>query len=163
MTVRGVGKGGRNQELALAFLGEMEKDPTPLAATSFLSFSTDGEDGPTDAAGGFAFPSVMRKVRAGHLRIREALRQNDSPASFEKLSGLFVTGPTGTNVCDVQIALIRYRIRARAAADASIPSVLENLECVLSFRLGAIHGKVRVLDEHVGVCGVLGKHRNANT
>lgn len=107
MTVQGLGKGWRNQKLVLAFPGAMEKIRHCWTAHSFLSFSTHGEDGPSDAAGGFAFASMMQKVRAGHLRIREAFAQNDSHTFFEKLSGLFGTGPTGTNVCDGQIALIR--------------------------------------------------------
>ncbi len=107
VTVRGGGKGGRNQELALAFLLEMEKDPTLFADASLLSFSTDGEDGPTDAAGGFAFPSMVGEACAGHLDVADALRQNDSNTLLEKLGGLFTTGPTGTNVCDLQIVLIR--------------------------------------------------------
>ena len=107
VTVRGGGKGGRNQELALAFLLEMEKYSTLFADASLLSFSTDGEDGPTDAAGGFAFPSMVGEACAGHLDVADALRQNDSNTLLEKLGGLFTTGPTGTNVCDLQIVLIR--------------------------------------------------------
>ncbi len=106
VTIRGRGKGGRNQELAVAFLEEMEKDPALFSGTSFLSFSTDGEDGPTDAAGGFAFPSMVRGSQTAGMSIQEALRENDSYTLLKKLDGLFVTGPTGTNVCDIQIALM---------------------------------------------------------
>ncbi len=105
VTVRGGGKGGRNQELALAFLREMEKEPAPQV--SFLSFSTDGEDGPTDAAGGFALPPMVEAARSTGLRMADALRENDSYGFLEKTGGLFITGPTGTNVCDIQIALVK--------------------------------------------------------
>lgn len=106
VTVRGNGKGGRNQEMALAFLREMEKDPEALSATYFLSFSTDGEDGPTEAAGGFAFPSFAASARAAGLRIADSLHRNDSHTFLKKLDGLLVTGPTTTNVCDVSVTLV---------------------------------------------------------
>jgi hydroxypyruvate reductase len=106
VTIRGQGKGGRNQELALAFLWEIEKDPGGLSGASLLCFSTDGEDGPTDAAGGFALPFMIAAARARRISIPEALRENDSNRALANLGGLFVTGPTGTNVCDILIALI---------------------------------------------------------
>jgi hydroxypyruvate reductase len=105
VTLRGEGKGGRNQEMALAFLWEMEKDPALLRGTHFLSFSTDGEDGPTDAAGGFALASMGEAARAAHLSIPNALRANDSYTLLKRIDGLFVTGPSNTNVCDIQIVL----------------------------------------------------------
>ncbi|HVP18582.1 MAG TPA: DUF4147 domain-containing protein, partial [Spirochaetia bacterium] len=85
VTVRGDGKGGRNQEMALAFLTEGERDPDALSGTYFLSFSTDGEDGPTDAAGGFALPSFAGAARAAGLRITDSLRRNDSYTLLRKL------------------------------------------------------------------------------
>jgi hydroxypyruvate reductase len=106
VTLRGSGKGGRNQEMAVAFLWEMEKEPALLSGTHFLSFSTDGEDGPTDAAGGFAFASMVEQARAAHLRIPDSLRENDSYTALKRLEGLFITGPTNTNVCDIQVALV---------------------------------------------------------
>jgi glycerate 2-kinase len=106
VTVRGRGKGGRNQEMAAAFLREMEKEAALFSGVSFLSFSTDGEDGPTDAAGGFALPAMAEAARAAGVRIADALRENDSYALLSELDGLFTTGPTGTNVCDIQVALI---------------------------------------------------------
>lgn len=106
VTVRGTGQGGRNQEMALAFLWEMRKDLALLSGTRFLSFSTDGEDGPTDAAGGFAFPSMVKGLETAGMSIQETLRENDSHTLLKKLDGLFITGPTGTNVCDIQIALV---------------------------------------------------------
>ncbi len=106
VTLRGKGRGGRNQELAVAFLWEMEKEPALLSGTHFLSFSTDGEDGPTDAAGGFALASLGEAARTAGLSIRDSLRENDSYTFLKRLDGLFVTGPTNTNVCDIQIALV---------------------------------------------------------
>ena len=107
VTLRGEGRGGRNQEMALAFLREIEKDPYALASVAFLSFSTDGEDGPTNAAGGFADPSIVVRARAERLGIADHLRDNDSNSILAKLDALFVTGPTNTNVCDIQIMLVR--------------------------------------------------------
>jgi hydroxypyruvate reductase len=106
VTLRGKGKGGRNQELAAAFLREMEQEPALLSGTYLLSFSTDGEDGPTDAAGGFAFASLVEAARAAGMRVQDSLRQNDSYTLLKELDGLFITGPTNTNVCDIQIVLV---------------------------------------------------------
>ena len=92
--------------MAAAFLREMDNEPALLAGTHFLSFSTDGEDGPTDAAGGYALPSMARAAHAEGMRIPEALQENDSYTLLAKLGGLFRTGPTGTNVCDIQIILV---------------------------------------------------------
>ncbi|HUI70199.1 MAG TPA: DUF4147 domain-containing protein, partial [Spirochaetia bacterium] len=106
VTVRGKGKGGRNQELALAFLREMQKEPRKLANAWLLSFSTDGEDGPTDAAGGFASARMAEAARRAGLRLDKALHDNDSHTVLEKLEGLFVTGETDTNVADIQIIAV---------------------------------------------------------
>jgi glycerate 2-kinase len=106
VTVRGTGKGGRNTEMAAAFLREMEREPRQFSGTHFLSFSTDGEDGPTDAAGGFANMRLVERARGQRLRIADALKNNDTYTLLKKLDGLFVTGPTGTNVCDIQVALV---------------------------------------------------------
>ena len=106
VTLRGSGKGGRNQEMAVSFLREIENEPVLLSRSWFLSFSTDGEDGPTDAAGGFADAVLADAVRAAGLRIEDYLAQNDSYNLLRRIGGLFVTGPTNTNVCDVQILLV---------------------------------------------------------
>jgi glycerate 2-kinase len=106
VTVRGDGRGGRNQEMALSFLREMEKDPEVLSGTRFLSFSTDGEDGPTEAAGGFAFPSLVEAARAAKQSIPDSLLRNDSYTFLKRIDGLLVTGPTNTNVCDICITLV---------------------------------------------------------
>ena len=105
VTLRGNGKGGRNQEMAVAFLREMELDPL-LSNAWFLSFSTDGEDGPTDAAGGFADAAAGRAVRAAGLNVQDALLRNDSHTLLERIESLFVTGPTATNVCDIHILIV---------------------------------------------------------
>jgi hydroxypyruvate reductase len=106
VTLRGSGKGGRNQEMALAFLCEMKTDPAVLAGVSFLSASTDGSDGPTDAAGAFASLALYRAALECGLNPEEYLRNNDSYTFFDQLGGLLKTGPTGTNVCDLQIVLV---------------------------------------------------------
>lgn len=106
VTLRGTGKGGRNQEMALAFLCEMKHDPASSSDVYFLSASTDGSDGPTDAAGAFAGWELVHAAQAGGLQPEEYLKNNDSYHFYESLGGLLKTGPTGTNVCDLQIAII---------------------------------------------------------
>ncbi|MFW5836187.1 MAG: glycerate kinase type-2 family protein, partial [bacterium] len=105
VTIRGTGTGGRNQELALAFLREIEDAPEAFAGVSFLSGATDGNDGPTDAAGAFASREVLERARRAGLSIRETLAHNDSYHFFERTGDLLKTGPTNTNVCDVQVVL----------------------------------------------------------
>ena len=106
VTLRGRGKGGRNQEMAASFLREMQKEPALFSGVSFLSFSTDGEDGPTDAAGGFALPAMVEPAGAAGVRVAAALQNNDTFPLLSGLDGLFRTGPTGTNVCDIQVVLV---------------------------------------------------------
>jgi len=107
VTLSGHGKGGRNQEMALAFLAEMAKDPLEGQHIHYLAASTDGTDGPTDAAGAFATTELLAKARAKGLSIAKALKENDSYHFFEAIDGLHKTGPTMTNVCDLQIILVR--------------------------------------------------------
>ncbi|RKY59854.1 MAG: glycerate kinase [Candidatus Latescibacterota bacterium] len=102
VTVRGKGKGGRNQELALAMVGEL----AGLEGVLVLSAGTDGTDGPTDAAGAFVDGGTSKRARKLGLEPDDYLRENDSYNFFRALGDLFVTGPTGTNVMDLQIALI---------------------------------------------------------
>jgi hydroxypyruvate reductase len=106
VTVTGEGKGGRNQEMALAFLAELERDPESGHNIEFLSASTDGSDGPTDAAGAFASESMLACARAAGLSMQDALQANDSYHFFEALGGLYKTGPTRTNVCDLHLLLV---------------------------------------------------------
>ncbi|WP_217909573.1 glycerate kinase type-2 family protein [Desulfosediminicola flagellatus] len=106
VTIQGTGKGGRNQEMALAFLREMQKCPDLYEDIHFLAASTDGNDGPTDAAGAFANLELLQRCRDEQLDITEYLHNNDSYNLFDKIGGLCKTGPTNTNVCDLHFMLI---------------------------------------------------------
>ncbi|MCL1817335.1 MAG: glycerate kinase [Spirochaetaceae bacterium] len=107
VTLRGSGKGGRNQEMALSFLGEIEADPDNSEGIWFLAASTDGNDGPTDAAGAFADTEVLAAGKAAGLEIQDYLAANDSYHYYDKIGFLCKTGPTNTNVCDVQLTVIK--------------------------------------------------------
>lgn len=98
----GVGRGGRNQELALAAAAALSAD----AGAIFASVGTDGMDGPTPAAGAFADSSTMRRAAACGLDAAAALAGHDSYTFFATLGDLIVTGPTATNVGDLQILLL---------------------------------------------------------
>ncbi len=99
VTIRGSGKGGRNQEFALAAAIDIEG----LENTLIMSVGTDGTDGPTDAAGAVADgETVGRSERSA----REALAENDSYPFFAELGDLVVTGSTGTNVMDLHVVLV---------------------------------------------------------
>jgi glycerate 2-kinase len=98
---RGKGKGGRNQELALSAAIAMEGMPDVLA----LCAGTDGTDGPTDAAGAIATGQCVARARRLGLDPREFLRNNNSYEFFSALGNLVKTGPTGTNVMDIEILL----------------------------------------------------------
>jgi glycerate 2-kinase len=100
--VKGYGKGGRNTELALSFAQQIGG----IKEISLLSAGTDGTDGPTDAAGAFADGTTI--VRAGKKDINPDLYldNNDTYTFFRELNDLFITGPTGTNVMDLQVILI---------------------------------------------------------
>ncbi len=112
VTIRGGGKGGRNQEMALSALQMMADDPAGTAGIHFLAASTDGNDGPTDAAGAFADAGLLRAALAAAgepsagLSIDDHLKRNDSYHFFEAIDGLLKTGATNTNVCDLQIVLV---------------------------------------------------------
>lgn len=104
VTVRGDGTGGRNQELALAAaitLAEARGEAGLLIA----SLGTDGTDGPTDAAGAYATPDTLARAGALGLDAQDHLARNDSFHFFAPLGDLIITGPTGTNVADIVIAL----------------------------------------------------------
>lgn len=102
VTVKGKGKGGRNMELALSFALEIEGK----GGISLLSGGTDGTDGPTDSAGAVVDGLTAVRARQMGLDPLSSLGENDSYGFFEKTGGLLKTGPTGTNVMDVEIALI---------------------------------------------------------
>ncbi len=103
VTVTGKGLGGRNTELALAFAMEIEG----VEGITFLSAGTDGTDGPTDAAGAIVDGSTVTRARELGLDPEWYLNNNDSYNFFKQSGGLFMTGPTGTNVMDLHITLIR--------------------------------------------------------
>jgi glycerate 2-kinase len=106
VSLHGQGRGGRNQECALAFLAELEGSEAEAGGIHFLSASSDGTDGPTDAAGAFASAALLGESRRKGLEIREFLKANDSYSFFEQAGALLRTGPTNTNVCDYQICLV---------------------------------------------------------
>jgi glycerate 2-kinase len=103
VTLKGNGKGGRNQEFALALALEIAGWKEIVG----LSAGTDGTDGPTDAAGAFADGETLSRAKALGLDPWVSLRENDSYPFFEKLGDLLITGPTGTNVMDLRVLLIR--------------------------------------------------------
>jgi hydroxypyruvate reductase len=102
VTIRGNGKGGRNQEFALAAAMDIDG----LDGVVMLSGGTDGTDGPTDAAGAIADGMTARRARDRRLNAREYLADNDSYSFFDPLGDLIRTGPTGTNVMDVRLVLV---------------------------------------------------------
>ncbi|WP_306119524.1 MULTISPECIES: DUF4147 domain-containing protein [unclassified Roseitalea] len=106
-TVRvvGHGKGGRNQELALRFAlaaGEM----VPGGPWVMLSGGTDGRDGPTDAAGGLVDPGTVSRMTDAGMAPADRLADNDAYRALKASGDLLMTGPTGTNVADLQIVLM---------------------------------------------------------
>jgi len=130
VTVKGKGRGGRNTEFVLASLVEMEEEgvdrlfcsscafpgegwrearPADRRSLEWLTLSigTDGIDGPTDAAGAWADAATLERIRTLGLDARKFLEDNDSYSVFHKTGNLVVTGPTGTNVCDIRVFLIR--------------------------------------------------------
>ena len=107
VTVKGRGKGGRNTEFVLASLVDMEKAEVEGLDWLILSLGTDGIDGPTDAAGAWADPRTIKTARALALNPAEYLDDNDSYSFFKQTGNLIVTGPTGTNVMDLRVFLLR--------------------------------------------------------
>jgi hydroxypyruvate reductase len=101
VTVRGPGKGGRNQEFALAAAIEI----AGLNNSLVLSAGTDGTDGPTDAAGAIATGNTVKRAAALGLDARKHLCTNDAYPFFDALDDLIRTGPTGTNVMDIHLLL----------------------------------------------------------
>ena len=99
----GKGLGGRNQELALAVAPEL----AGMSHAAVFSIGSDGTDGPTDAAGGYVDGDTQAELTANGITVDAVLRENDAYHALQITNGLIFTGPTGTNVNDVAVALIR--------------------------------------------------------
>jgi glycerate-2-kinase len=107
VTVRGGGKGGRAQQCALAMSIELSQIGSGRRIAALFA-GTDGIDGPTDAAGAFASPAAVEDGERAGVGATTALTRNDSYNFFKASGGLFVTGPTGTNVSDIFVGLVNY-------------------------------------------------------
>tara|TARA_B100000886_G_scaffold183046_2_gene125582 strand:- start:23793 stop:25091 length:1299 start_codon:yes stop_codon:yes gene_type:complete len=103
--IKGSGKGGRNQELGLSFLHRLNGELLNRNWL-FLSVGTDGIDGPTDAAGAIISSDMIDKHAALVSNIDKYLDNNDSYNCLSQLNSLYITGPSGTNVADIQILLV---------------------------------------------------------
>ena len=101
------GTGGRNQELLLAALREMIGAPAAFESVSFASVGTDGNDGPTDSAGAWIDGEIVKRAASNGDELEAALSRNDAYPYLDSLGAHIRTGPTNTNVCDVQILLVR--------------------------------------------------------
>jgi glycerate-2-kinase len=100
------GKGGRNQEFALATLAKL--GAVGMTGVTVLSAGTDGEDGPTDAAGAVADAATLTEVNARRLWVDDYLRRHDAYNLFDRAGGLIRSGLTGTNVMDVRVILVSH-------------------------------------------------------
>lgn len=103
VTIRGPGKGGRNQEFVLACGLEI----AGCQGAAVFSAGTDGTDGPTDAAGAYADWRMVSRAEKQGLDPAGCLRENDSYQFFQQLGDLIITGPTNTNVMDLRLLLAR--------------------------------------------------------
>ncbi len=101
VTVKGNGLGGRNQEMALAAAIALRGENS----LAFASVGSDGTDGPTDAAGGFADGETFFKILRAGIDPKLALEENDSYHALKAAGDLIITGPTGTNVNDITVVL----------------------------------------------------------
>ena len=99
----GSGKGGRNQEIALSAAAGI----AGIKNAAVFSVGSDGTDGPTDAAGGYADSESLAALKALGLNLHRVLADNDAYHALQAINGLIITGPTGTNVNDVAVALLR--------------------------------------------------------
>lgn len=99
----GTGKGGRNQELALAAAPGI----AGMTGAAVFSVGSDGTDGPTDAAGGYVDGQTLEALAGAGRAVEEVLGQNDAYPALQQVGGLIRTGPTGTNVNDLSVALLR--------------------------------------------------------
>ncbi len=100
--VMGPGLGGRNQELALSAAAQIAGQ----RALAIFSFGSDGTDGPTDAAGGYVDGQTQAALARQGISIPDVLARNDAYHALEACGGLIKTGPTGTNVNDLSVALL---------------------------------------------------------
>ncbi len=103
VTIRGDGLGGRNQEFCLAACMDLVELPPGVV---ILSGGTDGNDGPTDAAGALVDPFTVTRGKDAGMEAAEFLNRNDAYHFFEKTEDLLMTGPTNTNVMDVRLVLV---------------------------------------------------------
>ncbi len=101
--ITGEGRGGRNQEIALSAAEGIEG----LQDTLIFSLASDGTDGPTDAAGGIVDGRTASLLREKNISISDVLRNNDAYHALKEAGALIMTGPTGTNVNDVAVVLIK--------------------------------------------------------
>ena len=101
--VTGTGLGGRNQELALS----AARGIAGFRDTCVFSVGSDGTDGPTDAAGGYCDQDTKKKLEEQGICIEDVLSDNDAYHALQKCDGLIMTGPTGTNVNDLTVLLIK--------------------------------------------------------
>ena len=99
----GKGKGGRNQELALSAALGIDG----ITGAAVFSVGSDGTDGPTDAAGGYVDYTTAQEMKEKGVVIPKKLSENDSYNALQTVDGLIITGPTGTNVNDVAVALLK--------------------------------------------------------
>ncbi|MDY6972877.1 MAG: DUF4147 domain-containing protein [Thermodesulfobacteriota bacterium] len=104
VTIRGNGLGGRNQEFCLAAALDLSGLPPRVVV---LSGGTDGNDGPTDAAGAVVDPLSVRRGKDSGMEAADVLDNNDAYRFLEKTKDLLITGPTNTNVMDVRLVLVR--------------------------------------------------------
>ncbi len=100
--LKGTGKGGRNQELALSAAIGLDR----ISNAAIFSLGSDGTDGPTDAAGGYADGDTVTSLREKGINIHDYLANNDAYNALKAVDGLITTGPTGTNVNDVSVLLL---------------------------------------------------------
>ena len=103
MHLTGQGLGGRNQELALS----AARGIAGLENALIFSLGSDGTDGPTDAAGGLVDGASMARLQSLGIQIDDVLQNNDAYHALQAIDGLILTGPTGTNVNDLSVLLIK--------------------------------------------------------
>jgi glycerate 2-kinase len=100
------GRGGRNQQLVLAAAQTWQQSKSSSTGMVLLSGGTDGEDGPTDAAGAWLDAQTLIHAEQTGLSLNDYLRRNDAYTFFEQVGGLMKTGPTHTNVCDIRVIVV---------------------------------------------------------